>query len=104
MVLRQHEAQALSFISFEFGSGITFYDRVKIAMEKCDAISIRTCEEVEGEFCNYIGTQFEKPVFLTGPVLPESDENPLEDRWEKWLGQFEPSSVVFCAFGSQWGS
>ncbi|KAI8552503.1 hypothetical protein RHMOL_Rhmol06G0271800 [Rhododendron molle] len=102
VVLRQHEARALSFISFEFGSGITFYDRVKTAMEKCNAISIRTCHEVEGELCNYIGTQFAKPVFLTGPVLPEPDKNPVEHRWERWLDQFEPGSVVFCAFGSQW--
>ncbi|CAI0543931.1 unnamed protein product [Linum tenue] len=63
---------------------------------------MRTCEEIEGKLCGYLGEQYDKPVFLTGPVLPEPSENRLEvDRWAKWLGKFEPGSVVFCAFGSQ---
>ncbi|CAL5403037.1 unnamed protein product [Camellia sinensis] len=102
VVLRKHEARALSFISFDFGSGITFYDRVTTSMKECNAISIRTCHEIEGQLCDYIGSQFGKPVLLTGPVLLESEKTPLEDRWAKWLGGFEPNLVVFCAFGSQW--
>ncbi|PSS05838.1 Anthocyanidin 3-O-glucoside 2'''-O-xylosyltransferase [Actinidia chinensis var. chinensis] len=102
VVLRQHEARALSFISLEFGKGVRFYDRITTAMRKCDAIAIRTCQEVEGQLCNYIGAQYEKPVLLTGPVLPEPEKTPLDDRWAKWLDRFGPGSVVFCALGSQW--
>ncbi|KAL6999570.1 UDP-glycosyltransferase [Sarracenia purpurea var. burkii] len=102
VVLRGHESRALSFISLEFGSGITFYDRITTAMKRCDAISIRTCREIEGNFCDYIGTQFGKPVILTGPILPEPAKAQLDDRWAEWLNGFESRSVVFCAFGSQW--
>ncbi|GLU15467.1 hypothetical protein SLE2022_319530 [Rubroshorea leprosula] len=101
VALRRHEAPSLLFVSLPYGEGITFYDRITTAMKNCDAISIRTCLEIEEKFCNYIGSQYEKPVILTGPVLPEPAKTPLEDRWSKWFAGFEPGSVVFCAFGSQ---
>ena len=40
-------------------------------------------------------------LFLTRPVLPERVKKPLEETWAKWLDGFEPSSVLYCAFGSQ---
>lgn len=101
VVLRGHEAHALSFISLEFGSGVTFYERTTRGMKRSDAIAMRTCQEIEAQMCEYIGTQFNKPVLLTGPVLPEPTKMPLEDRWAHWLNRFEPRSVVFCVFGSQ---
>lgn len=102
VLLRKHEAQGLSFIFLEFGKDITFYDRITIAMKRSHAISIRTCRELEGPLCNYIARQYEKPVFLTGPVLPDqSTKGHLEDKWATWLNGFEPGTVVFCAFGSQ---
>ena len=51
--------------------------------------------------CDYIGSQYGKPVFLTRPVLPEPPKSPLKDRWNKWLSGFEKGSVIFCEFGSQ---
>lgn len=103
VILHGHETRSLLFISLPFGDdGITFYDRVSIAMKECDAISIRTCQEIEGKLCDYIGSQYNKQVLLTGPVLPEETKTPLEDRWAKWLAGFSPGSVVFCAFGSQY--
>ncbi|KAJ0046559.1 hypothetical protein Pint_04653 [Pistacia integerrima] len=101
VVMRRHEARALSFISFPFGEGVSFYERITTSMKECDVISIRTCHEIEGKFCDYLGSQYNKPLFLTGPVLPEPAKTPLEDRWAKWLGGFQPGSVVYCAFGSQ---
>ncbi|KAL7206147.1 hypothetical protein ACSBR2_018956 [Camellia fascicularis] len=103
VVLRRHEALAPPVISFEFGRGITLHGRFTTSMKECDAISIRTCQQIEGQFCDYIGSQYGKPVFLTGPVLHEvmKMERQLEDRWARWLEGFEPNSVVFCAFGSQ---
>ncbi|CAN1251754.1 UDP-glycosyltransferase 79B3 [Linum perenne] len=72
-------------------------------MKKSDALGIRTCNEIEGKLCEYLGKQYRKPVFLTGPILPEPMKAvlSLENRWVEWLGKFEPHSVVFCAFGSQ---
>ncbi|KAL3503171.1 hypothetical protein ACH5RR_037620 [Cinchona calisaya] len=100
VVLRKDEAKSLAFISFEFG-GMSVYERIISALKGCDAIAIRTSKELEGEFCDYISRQFQKPVFLSGPVLPEQDQTPLESKWKEWLGGFEKGSVVFCAFGSQ---
>ncbi|KAG8646640.1 UDP-glycosyltransferase 79B6 [Manihot esculenta] len=100
-VLRAHEVRSLLFVSQPFGEGITFYERMFKAMKESDALAIRTCNETEGNFCDYIGSQYGKPVFLTGPVLPGPAKTPLEDRWCKWLSGFEQGSVLFCAFGSQ---
>jgi anthocyanidin 3-O-glucoside 2'''-O-xylosyltransferase len=63
IVLRAHEARALSFIALPFGDGITFYDRVITAMKESDVISIRTCKEIEGNLCDYMANQFGKSVF-----------------------------------------
>ncbi|KAL3508712.1 hypothetical protein ACH5RR_028113 [Cinchona calisaya] len=100
VVLRKNEAKSLAFISLEFG-GKNVYERITAALKGCDAIAIRTCKELEGQFCDYIGSQFQKPVFLSGLVLPEQDKTPLESRFSEWLGKFEPNSVAFCAFGGQ---
>lgn len=102
VVLKGQDARNLMFISLPFGDGISFYERVTIALKNSDAIAIRTCSEIEGKFCDYLGSQYQKPVFLTGPVLPEPEKTvALDEKWVKWLGGFEPNSVVFCAFGSQ---
>ncbi|WCJ41169.1 UDP-Glycosyltransferase superfamily protein [Euphorbia peplus] len=101
VLLRGSEFRSLSFIFAPFGDKITFYDRLSTAIKKSDAIAMRTCIETEGKFCDYIGSEYKKHVFLTGPLLPDPPKTPLEDRWEKWLGGFEKKSVIFCAFGSQ---
>jgi len=104
VVLKGAEWQNLLFIGLEFGSGLTFYERITKAMRSCDAIAFRTCREIEGSFCDYLASQYNKPVFLTGPVLPELDSPttmPLDKKWADWLGQFRSRSVVFCALGSQ---
>ncbi|KAG7537848.1 UDP-glucuronosyl/UDP-glucosyltransferase [Arabidopsis suecica] len=83
-----------------------FYERlhyrITTGLKNCDFISIRTCKEVEGKFCDYIERQYQRKVLLTGPMLPEPDNSrPLEDRWNQWLNQFESGSVIYCALGSQ---
>ncbi|KAL2523551.1 UDP-glycosyltransferase 79B3 [Abeliophyllum distichum] len=100
VVLRGQEALTLSFIGMDYGA-TTFDVRITASMKGCDAISIRTCQELEGPMCDYLSSQYEKPVILTGPVLPETPKGQLEEKWDKWLSKFEPKSVVYCAFGSQ---
>lgn len=103
VVLRGPEVRSLLFISLPFGDGITFYERTTTAMRNADVLSIRTCREVEGELCDYMASQYKKPLLLTGPMLSKpTDTTPLEDRWTEWLNRFKPGSVVFCAFGSQY--
>ncbi|KAL0443563.1 UNVERIFIED_CONTAM: Anthocyanidin 3-O-glucoside 2'''-O-xylosyltransferase [Sesamum latifolium] len=100
VVLRGQEALTLSFIAMDYGA--TKFDvRITAAMQGCDAIGIRTCRELEGPMCDYLSEQYNKPVFLSGPVLPENPKGPLEEKWDKWLSKFKPKSVVYCAFGSQ---
>ncbi|KAK9691727.1 hypothetical protein RND81_09G214900 [Saponaria officinalis] len=85
-----------------FGEGITMYDRLTGMLSKCDAIACRTCREIEGKYCQYLSTQYEKKVTLTGPVLPEPEVGAtLEAPWSEWLSRFKLGSVLFCAFGSQ---
>ncbi|KAM7277585.1 hypothetical protein ACFE04_004719 [Oxalis oulophora] len=101
IVLRPHEARTFLHLLQSGGENISFYERVSMCSKRCEAISLRTCYEVEGELCDYVGTRYKRPVILSGPVLPEPSNTPLEEKWDKWLSKFEQGSVVFCAFGSQ---
>ncbi|AED96436.1 flavonol 3-O-glucosyltransferase-like protein [Arabidopsis thaliana] len=99
VLYRGHDAHALLTFSI-------FYERlhyrITTGLKNCDFISIRTCKEIEGKFCDYIERQYQRKVLLTGPMLPEPDNSrPLEDRWNHWLNQFKPGSVIYCALGSQ---
>ncbi|XP_028766473.1 anthocyanidin 3-O-glucoside 2''-O-glucosyltransferase [Neltuma alba] len=83
-------------------NGVSFIERNVIAFTDCDAIVFKTCKEIEGPYIDYLERQFNKPIFLAGPVLPHPPPNStLEERWVKWLGSFSPRSVIFCAFGSE---
>ncbi|CAA7049107.1 unnamed protein product [Microthlaspi erraticum] len=99
VVYRAHDAHALLSFSVYYKR---FYHRVTTGLTNCDIISIRTCGEIEGKFCDYIERQYQRKVLLTGPLLPEQEKSkPLEDQWSHWLSGFGPGSVVYCALGSQ---
>ncbi|KAJ4911358.1 UDP-glycosyltransferase 79B9 [Raphanus sativus] len=99
VLFHPRDAHALLSLSMFYDR---LYHRITTGLMNCDIISIRTCEEVEGKFCEYIGRQYQRKVLLTGPMLPEPDKSkPLEDQWSSWLAGFRQSSVVFCALGSQ---
>ncbi|WCJ17786.1 UDP-Glycosyltransferase superfamily protein [Euphorbia peplus] len=96
--------QAESFsklVTYEFGSGMSFNDRLQVAYTESDAFGIRTCSEIEARFIDHLAQNLPVPVLLTGPVLREKADAPVDEKWEKWLTNFEPGSVVFCAFGTQ---
>ncbi|KAF6155925.1 hypothetical protein GIB67_039256 [Kingdonia uniflora] len=99
--LRLFEARTAIGMSHALSGSITLYDRFMTSIKESDALCFRTCREIEGPFCDYIETQFGKPVFLSGPVLPELPSSQLEDRWVKWLGRFKEKSLVYCALGSE---
>ncbi|KAK0577831.1 hypothetical protein LWI29_000905 [Acer saccharum] len=99
--LSPHEARGMVAMTVtEFG-GIPFFERQLLAYTLCDAIGVKTCKEIEGPYCDYISSQFGKPVILAGPVLPEPPRSVLEPKWEKLLGGFEAKSLIYCAFGSE---
>ncbi|XP_010482808.1 PREDICTED: UDP-glycosyltransferase 79B9 [Camelina sativa] len=95
----EHDAHALLTFSIFYER---LYHRITTGLMNCDFISIRTCKEVEGKFCDYIESQYQRKVLLTGPMLPDPDNSKaLEDRWCHWLNRYEPGSVIYCALGSQ---
>ncbi|XP_024020901.1 anthocyanidin 3-O-glucoside 2''-O-glucosyltransferase-like [Morus notabilis] len=59
--------------------------------------------EMEGPFADFLERNFGKPVLLAGPVIPEPPMSSfsLEEKWDKFLGQFKAGSVIYCAFGSE---
>ncbi|KAK3426985.1 hypothetical protein EUGRSUZ_F03297, partial [Eucalyptus grandis] len=99
-VVPEEAFQAL-FLAEELGSRMSFYDRITTSLRECDAIAARTYLELEGKYCNYLGEQYGKRVLCSGPVMPQAHVEHLEERWVSWLNMFGPSSVVFCAFGSE---
>ncbi|KAG4143713.1 hypothetical protein ERO13_D06G209250v2 [Gossypium hirsutum] len=100
--LRMFEAQGLAAVTtMDYGSGISFAERHLRSFSDCDAIGFKTCKEIEGPYCEYIGNQFEKPMLYAGPVVPEPQKMVLEERREKLLSNFEANTLIFCAFGSE---
>ncbi|KAI9096276.1 hypothetical protein K1719_025995 [Acacia pycnantha] len=82
--------------------GVSLAERTLTAFNDSDAIVFKSFREMEGPYIDYLERQFEKPIFLTGPVLPKPPQNAtLEERWVKWLGSFSSRSVIYCAFGSE---
>nr|URQ29615.1 udp rhamnose:anthocyanidin-3-glucoside rhamnosyltransferase [Sinningia speciosa] len=77
------------------------YDRVLSGLKGCSIILAKTCNEMEGPYIEYVKSQFNKPVLLVGPVVPEPRLDVLEKNWANWLGQFEVKSVIYCSFGSE---
>ncbi|KAK2642324.1 hypothetical protein Ddye_024087 [Dipteronia dyeriana] len=101
IMLRAHEARGLAAATVKQFGGISFTERQLLAFTLCDAISFKTCKEIEGPYCDYLGSQFGKPVILAGPVLPEPPRSVLEAKWDKLLGGFKAKSLIYCAFGSE---
>ncbi|XP_021907153.1 anthocyanidin 3-O-glucosyltransferase-like [Carica papaya] len=87
------------FKSFDGRPGV-FY-RVIDCLRSCDAVAMKTCEEMEGPYVDFMKTQFQKPIHLTGPLVPDPLSGVLEEKWANWLGQFPDKAVVFCSFGSE---
>lgn len=85
----------------EYGDEVEFSDRLLTSVSDCDAIGFKTCHEIEGPYADYVGNLFNKSVLLAGPVLPEPPNSSLDEKWGNWLGQFEPSTVIYCSFGSE---
>ncbi|KAJ0013243.1 hypothetical protein Pint_21703 [Pistacia integerrima] len=55
--------------------------------------------DIERAYCDYIASKFEKPVLLSGLVVPEPPSITLEEQWEMLLASFKVKILVFCAFG-----
>lgn len=56
---------------------------------------------MEGTYCHFFQQILHKPILLIGPVVPESPASELDDRFDSWLKEFGPASVIYCALGSE---
>lgn len=103
VTLREHEARKAALFANAHADELRkFFGRSAAGLRNCDLLAVRTVKETEGIYCDYLATQYRKPVLCIGAVLPEPREDPLEDKISIWLTNFKPNSVVFCAFGSEW--
>ncbi|KAG9157736.1 hypothetical protein Leryth_017834 [Lithospermum erythrorhizon] len=100
--LKTFEALDFLYVFKSFNGVPGVFERVVTGLKGCSAILAKTCKEMEGEYIKYVESQFDKPVLLVGPVVPEPTSSvQLEDKWANWFNQFTTSSVIFCSFGSE---
>ncbi|KAJ6698686.1 GLYCOSYLTRANSFERASE [Salix purpurea] len=99
--VKPFQARDFSIVYKSFDGGPTIYDRVISCRLGCTAMLLKTCDEIEGPYVDFIRTQFKKRVLLTGPLVPDPPSGVLDVKWANWLGQFPAKSVIFCSFGSE---
>ncbi|PON80674.1 UDP-glucuronosyl/UDP-glucosyltransferase [Parasponia andersonii] len=99
--LHLHEARDyLMMTTLKLGS-VTLFDRLFMSLSECEAIAVKGCREIDGPFVDYLKEDFGKPLLLTGPLIPDLQASPLEQKWVDFLGRFKPGSVIYCGFGSE---
>nr|WMX26798.1 UGT79B143 [Astragalus propinquus] len=99
-----HELRLLKAVrKLEFGSGLLLFDRFAIGTRLSDAVAFKGCRDTDdGIYADYLEKYYGKPVMLSGPLLPDPPTTTtLDEKWVSWLGGFEASSVIFCAYGSE---
>ncbi|KAJ6923601.1 anthocyanidin-3-O-glucoside rhamnosyltransferase-like [Populus alba x Populus x berolinensis] len=99
--VKAFQARDFSIVYKCFDGGPTIYDRAVGSRLGCTAMLLKSCQEMEGPYVDFIRTQFKKPVLLTGPLVPDPPSGVLDEKWANWLGQFPAKSVIFCSFGSE---
>ncbi|XP_059452281.1 cyanidin 3-O-galactoside 2''-O-xylosyltransferase FGGT1-like [Corylus avellana] len=102
ITLHPHEARFLAaFAKVKFGSDVLFLDRIFTSFAQADALGFWACREIEGPCIDYLVSQFEKPVLVSGPILVDPPASTFEEKWVEWLGSFKAGSVIYCALGSE---
>ncbi|KAM6579665.1 hypothetical protein CsatA_003439 [Cannabis sativa] len=103
--LHFHEARDLRmFMSVKPSSSsgeIHLFDRLYMSLAGCDVIGIKGCREIDGLLLDFLEKDFRKPLLITGPLIPDPPSEPLEKKWQDFLGEFNPNSVIYCCFGSE---
>jgi hypothetical protein len=103
IMLHAHEARLLAASAkVKFGSDVLFFDRIFTSFAQADALGFWACGEIEGPCIDYLESQFDKPVLVSGPIILDPPaSSTLEEKWVEWLGRFKASSVIYCALGSE---
>ncbi|KAF2910790.1 hypothetical protein DAI22_11g127800 [Oryza sativa Japonica Group] len=96
-----YQAADFTYVFTSFHGMPSAYDRVAACDKASDVLVFKTCAEMEGPYIEYVATQYDKPILVTGPLVPEPPHGELEERWETWLSSFPDNAVVFASFGSE---
>ncbi|KAF3780439.1 Anthocyanidin 3-O-glucosyltransferase [Nymphaea thermarum] len=100
--LQLYEARdAGYYLKMHHGSTLSMYGRMVTTMMLSSANAVRSALETESRYAKWYSSLWKKPVLLTGLLVPKPPSGELEARWDQWLSRFPPTSVVFCAFGSE---
>ncbi|KAK3230489.1 hypothetical protein Dsin_002370 [Dipteronia sinensis] len=68
--LKEFEARNFLYVFKSFHGNPSVYDRAIERDNSSTAIVIKTCKEMEGPYVDFIKNQYQKPVLLTGPLVP----------------------------------
>ncbi|KNA05254.1 hypothetical protein SOVF_192090 [Spinacia oleracea] len=100
--LRAHEAREFGDLcSRDFG-GLPFMEKNVRSFKECDVVCFKTSREMEGDYCDYVEKHYgNKPVYLTGPMVPKPPSSKLDDSFDCWLKGFGNGTLVYCALGSE---
>ncbi|OMO57891.1 UDP-glucuronosyl/UDP-glucosyltransferase [Corchorus capsularis] len=88
--------------------GISDIDRTLQSFERSmKIILVKTFEELEGKFMDYLSVLLNKKIVPTGPLIqdPNEDEGDDDERTKiflEWLNKKGKSSTVFVSFGSEY--
>jgi hypothetical protein len=100
---RLFEAKKM-FESFEENTSVvSVMARVLTIYLGADALAVKTCTEIEGEWMKLLGEIHDIPVIPVG-LLPPSTQEIGDSTWGtigEWLDHQEKGSVVFIALGSE---
>ncbi|KAL4578025.1 hypothetical protein LXL04_014140 [Taraxacum kok-saghyz] len=97
-----HEARDFTARSnTTFGGQMSLVERVYIGLSQADVLAYNGSRELDGPFRDYLQTQFQKPVLLSGPIISDPPNDTLNQDLSNWLDRFDPGSVIYCAFGSE---
>ncbi|CAN1157593.1 UDP-glycosyltransferase 79B10 [Linum perenne] len=106
LIPREKDIAAFKGLSDFFGEVDSASIRVEKGIRESVAMAIWSCREIDGQFTQYLETLYQKPLFLTGPLLQRNRApSPTEEddqKWEDWMNKFPPKSVIYCAFGSEY--
>jgi hypothetical protein len=83
---------------------VKFFEMQSAKLKLCRALLINTFEELEGDTCRALASEFEIPVYPVGPVSAGSALEEEEDKHGciAWLDKKPKHSVVYISFGSLW--
>jgi hypothetical protein len=103
IAFRHFEAKQIFDIFEENASSVSDWFRYMTVILGIDALAVKTCIEVEGEWVELLGELHDMPVIPVGllpPSLQETVDNKDSTIFE-WLNKQEKESVIYIALGSE---